>query len=428
MRKFFLFMTSVLLFFMMSSCGSKVDVLKNITKQSSIEIQQTLTYYKTRLLEIIGQSDNIDTIKSTVMPLSTTISPYSVRYTRDELPPEYDYYADTDVVNADFIMTTATILSNYTVYMMSINDFEEDTFYLVNQDEFNVKFKVIIEENQLLIEAYEYASWTEFSVDHSFVTSEIIYIHEIDGKIHLQQVRETNEKYGGPLIEKKYYNEFIESGDMLNIMINMHDRSEVYYQNYKKNDGSLFLFTNSEEGLGFNYTDISNNKSYSIFMNQEHQLIQNHISYGRYHPSLSFSQEMFRISQGISLKWNLLDITGWDEIIVNAYDYDEIYNEGLRLLTDFKIEAFVDENTDAMAYIYVSEDQLTENLINLSDYGLSFNAVTLNELNQDRVFLYNHYLQILHDFGFSENMEDNSDILNDLFPFFADSQMIKQLM
>lgn len=422
MKKIALLMITVLFFLMMSSCGSNLSILKNSTKQTAEEIQNTLLLYKTRFLEMIDQPNEIQ--RSSVVPLSTQVSPNAVRYSRDELPPEYDYQTSSDVISPEFIMTTATILAEYIEMIGRTKEFVEDTFFTISQVDYMIKYKVINEDDQMYIEAYKYGSWAQ----GNFVYSEIIYMYMVENKINFQQVRETNENDGGSHIERKYYDLFIESGDMLNIVIDLRNQQNIYYQNYQKNDGSTFLVTNSEEGLGFNYLDVATKKSYSIFFDQTNQLAFNSISYGTYHPKLTFTHNQFSFTGGIILKWNLLDIDGWNNIIVNGNDYDEIYVDDTRYLSDFLIEAFVDDYIDANVYVTINEDQLTEGLISLSDYGLSFDAVTYTELMQDRTFLVDHYQEILINQGFSENMTSNYEILYDLFPFFSDPQIVRQLM
>lgn len=415
-----------MLFFALSSCTKTKDLINNTTTQTANEIKEKLTFYVDRLHSIADQPEPLD--KSIIKLLSTEENPESIRYNRDELPPEYPFTYNPDVVDPQFVLTTSLLLSEFISIISQTPDFQEDHFSTVAFEDYFVKYKSVSEENQIYIEAYRYDTYLVDYDKASFVSAEVIFMDLVDNKMNFKYVRDNYEQFSGQNTHIRYYDMFVETGDMLNIMVNMKDTSFVSYQKHTREDDSLFLFTHSDEGLGFNYKDTTNDQFYSIFFNPMHELMQSFICYGTYNPKLSYSYYPENPQMIGIIKWNLLYVDGWDQVLVNMHDNDQIFIGDDEVLSDFNTEVSVDNYTDAETYLMIYDDSLTETIINLSDYGLFFDEVSLSQLLIDRSFLVNNYEDILVDHGFSIDMTTNGEILLDLIPFWGDERIIKSLL
>ncbi len=397
---------------------------KNSSNQSKTEIQEKIAFYSNEMkADVEGL---ISSNQSLSAELEEEYPPGTIVYQREDLPPNYDYPYDPDIIDPHFLMNSAMALDSYNEALNSCDDFEEDVFCTIEYEDYNLYLKVRSEDDQLLIESYRYYSYTYVTNTQRYVNADIMYLDMIDEKIYLEHVRDFRVKNGDEEINQLYYDLYFESGDMLNISVNMNSEADVYYQNYVKSTQDIFSFSNNEEGLHFGYKDTVTEKYYSISFDQNQELKANFISYGTFDPSFRYDYNAYSTPQ-VRLIWNMLDVTGWDDVVVFDYQYDRIYKDGTQILTDFTTTVEVYDYTTAESYIYVTPDEITKGLVSLSDHGLSFDHVTIEELNEDIPYFQTNYLTILEGYGFFEDMTQNKTLLYDLIPFFGDDEIISYL-
>ena len=75
----------------------------------------------------------------------------------------------------------------------------------------------------------------------------------------------------------------------------------------------------------------------------------------------------------------------------------------------------------------MNKESVTQDIVDLSRYGLSFDFITLDEVNEDLEFLQNNHVSILEEYGFDEDMSKNKQKLLDLIPYFADETIVAEL-
>jgi hypothetical protein len=397
--------------------GSNNSIFDNISTQTAQEIKDKIDFYKTRLLTLIDQPSEQSTYSNRKLSIETVDG--SVIYPRDELPIEYDYPYDPDAVDPEFIMTKTMLLNEYEEAIDACDGFKEDAFCTVELEHDNVYLKVLNEGDKLFIEAYRY------HVDYQSVNVDLIYLDLVEDKVQLQYVRDHYRRSENFDTHDRYFDIFNESGDMLNIHVNMKNDEEVYYQNAVRSSQNVFLFHNSEEGLGFNYTDSEQEIFYSVTFDAIGEIQNNFLSYGIHNPTFRYSQATY--NESVRLTWNLLDVDGWNKALVNENDYDKIYLDDTELLTGFLTDFSVQEHITAMTSITISEEEFSQQLINLSDYGLSYDEISYQQLITDRSYLANHYIDILEARGFVEDMSENKVRLLAMFPFVGDEDIINDL-
>lgn len=429
MKKLGIVFMIIITIIMLSSCSLfSVDVqnenpiFDNTSVQTAQEIKEKINFYKTKLLTLIDQPLSNRTNKK----LSIGVGPGREQYSREELPLEYDYPYDPDEVDSEFIMTKTMLLSEYEEAIDVCSEFKEDSFCTAELDDYNVYLKVLSEDDKLYIEAYRYQSLPENNNYYS-VGVDIIYLNYVNENVYLEYVRDYYEQSDRLELHDRYYDAFCESGEMLNVHVNMKKDDEVYYQYYVKSSQNVFLFSNSEEGLGFNYTDTENEKFYSITFDATGELEQNFMSYGIHNPTLRYSQGSYIPENNIRLTWNLLDVDGWNQVVVDENGYDEVYLDEVELLTDFMTDISIQDYTTAMTSISISEEELTQDVLNLSNYGLLYDTVSYNQFMIDRTYLANHYIDILESHYFDEDMSENRVKLLGMFPFVGDDEIVSDL-
>lgn len=393
----------------------------NVTQQTAQELSNKILYYKDKLVSMSGLANQ--EMNSGNRTLSIDLGPNDVEYKRDELPPEYDYAATSNEVDPEFLMMVTEILNDYAVAIITAETFEEDVYFTIAFHEEEMKIKIRNEGDQLYIESYIYGSMIHNFSPYYHVSVNIMYMNMIDGHVYFEYVRDYYEKYNEIERHDRYYDFFYETGDMLNISVNMLNNQDVYYQNFEKENDKVFLFASSAEGMGFNYTDAATDTFYSTSFNSSMQAYGSFVSYGTHDPMFRYSNQ----NGQVRLQWNLFDVTGWDTIVTRPYDPDQIFMGDTEVLTGFSHDIQIAEYSSISTSLTLNEQDLTENVVNLSDYGLSFTGVTLSQVLEDASYLETHYPEILTSYGFSTDMTENHTSLLELFPFGADEQIVSDL-
>lgn len=427
MKKLFLLFLFLLGAIALSSCNNASDyIFKNKSKQTKAEIQEKMLFYSNRLLSTIDETLSYNMhLDSEYIEEQEEEIPY---INRDDLPPQYDYPYNPDLPDPEFLRHAAETLNLYYETLHLCDKFEEDVFCTIVHEGFDLYIRVKLEDDQLFIEAYRYDSYTSFQSKHSFVNTEYMYLNLIDEKIYLEVVRDDQEKIGDYERHQVYYDVYYESGDMFNVSVNKKMEADVSYQKFMKSTRSVFAFSNSEEGKGFNYTDSEHSIFHSLSYDPNGDIRGIYVVYGYHNPQFKvfhFPNNFFGDTQ---LTWNLFDVSGWDRVILNESGHDQIFNGETEVLQDFStlFEVYPELST-AITYIFMNKEDVTEDVINLSRYGLSFDLITLEEVNEDLLFLQNNYVSILEEYGFDEDMSKNKQKLLDLFPYFANEAIVAEL-
>jgi len=411
----------------LSGCNNGSDfVFKNKTKQTKAEIQEKMLFYSNHLLSTIDEtlSQNLH-LDSVYEEEPEEEIPYIYR---DDLPPQYDYPYNPDIPDPDFIRHSAEALNLYYETINLCDEFEEDVFCTIVHEGFDLYIRVKLEEDELFIEAYRYDSYSYFNTKHSFVNVEYMYLNMIDEKVFLEVVRDDKQKMNDSETQYVYYDVYYESGDMLNISVNMKMEADVHYQKFLKSEKSVFAFSNSEEGKGFNYTDSENNVFHSLSLYENGDIRGIYVVYGYHNPQFKFFYFPTNPWENVQMTWNLFDVAGWDRVVLNEYGHDQIFNGETEVLQDFStlFEVYPELST-AITYIFMNKESVTQDIVDLSRYGLSFDFITLDEVNEDLEFLQNNHVSILEEYGFAEDMSKNKQKLLDLIPYFADETIVAEL-
>ncbi|MBU1143505.1 MAG: hypothetical protein KKH92_07670 [Firmicutes bacterium] len=427
MKKLFIILVLFLGAITISGCANTGDGygFKNTSKQTKAEIQEKIQSYSDQLKAngggLLNSNQSLSSDSGDEFPEDTP------KINREDLPPEYDYPYDPDVVDPFFTQNAAMILDLYHEALDLCDEFEEDVFCTINYDEYDLYLRVKNEEEQLFIEAYHYHSTSSFG-GNSFVNAELMYLNRLDEKVYFELVRDFRERSGDYEIHNLYYDRYYESGDMLNISLNMNAEFDVYYQNYVRENHNVFLFSNSEEGRYYNYKDTATNKFHSLGYRDGIEVSNRFVGYGTHNPTFRYSFNWNSIYPPIQLTWNTLDITGWDSVELNENAHDRIFSGSEEVLADFSsVFSVYEDIMTAETYIFVHEEEITQGLISLSDYGLSFGNVTIEELISDIPFLENNYARILEEYGFVEDMAQNKTILLNMFPYLGNQDIIDEL-
>lgn len=394
----------------------------NSTQQSAQEIAEKMVYYENEFITLSGMQGT-ETGSQSITTLSTEISPGVIQYTRDELPPVYIYGDTSDDIDPNFLFMLAFLIGEYADAILAAELFEEDNFFTIERSNNSAYIKVKNEGDQLYIEAYNYEWFKSDNYAQYSICANLIYLNTIDGHVYLEYVRDNYGNANGYETHELYYDYFYDTGDMINMFINMFDPQSIYYQNFDKSERQNFLLVNSEEGMSFAYTDKATNIHHTISFDGAGELRDFYLVYGYHDPIFRFFNE----NHQVRIIWNLLYVDGWDKIVTDQSRGGYLYSGDTEVLQGFYHDFFIDEYTSIFSELSIPEENVTQSVVDLSDYGLSFDDITLAQAIQDSTYLVDHYPDILTLYGYSADMAANHNLMISKVPFVMNEEVFNYL-
>lgn len=378
-------------------------------------VEDKINFYKTKLIELSGlEEEMIESELSfnnayNTMLLSTGYDEYD----REDLPQRVPVVYEGNGIDPEFLINLTMTINDYLAVLDVCTDFVEDTFMEVDYGLYNYFIKASVDGDQLYIESYHYNA--DSSVDARWTN--IMYFDLIEGKVIFKYVRDylNTQHY-------MYYDEFSEAGDAISILLDAEDNVLTYYQIYNRETNMSFDLSNtSMGGISMNYSAIDGSSSFGIKISDGGDIIRYSMRYG-------FPMQFWYMSENgeVYLTWSLYLAQGWDKCWIYSGADDQIFMDDTEVLEDFTISISI-QDMFANARLTTKPDEFSESMMNLSDYGLYFDAVTYTQLQTDIDYMNQNYLLIMGDYGLSLNMEDNYDYLINLFPFMVDEMVIQEI-
>jgi hypothetical protein len=379
-------------------------------------VREKITFYKTKLLELSGLEEEMieSELSANQSSLVEKLSLSEGEYYREDLPEQTPPEYPGNGIDPEFLMITTDTLNQFLAVLTLCSNFQEDTFMEVQYDSFTFIIKTSVDGDQLFIESYRYYT----NQVNDSIWTDIMFFDLISGKVIFKYVRDYNSSD-----HYLYYDEFSETGDIINIALNKDENIFTSIQVYDRGNHITFSLSNTVMGgiyMGYNYADGS--KSMGIKIDGSGNIIRQSIRYG------TLTDFWYTNDEGvIYLTWNLYLVDGWNKCFINDAGDDRIYTDEQEVLQDFSISINI-QDVYANARLTTNEEAFTETLMNLSDYGLSYSHITYTQLNSDIDFLNQNFLSIMSEYNVSLNMTDNYDTLLELFPFTADESIIQEIL
>ena len=295
-------------------------------------VKEKITFYKTKLLELSGlEEEMIESELSANQPsVLQQLSLSDGEYYREDLPEQTPREYPGNGIDPEFMIITTDTLNQFLAVLTLCSDFQEDTFMEVEYDAFTFIIKTSVDGDQLFIESYRY--YTN-QVNESIWTY-IMFFDLIGGKVIFKYVRDYNssEHY-------LYYDEFCETGNIINIALNKDENIFTSIQVYDRGNHITFSLSNTVMGgiyMGYDYGDGS--KSMGIKIDESGNIIRHSIRYG------SLTDFWYTNDEGvIYITWNLYLVEGWNKCFINDAGDDRIYNDEQEVLQDFSINISIQD-------------------------------------------------------------------------------------
>ncbi len=402
---------------------TSISTLQTIEQETTIidheaiksNVEDKIVFYKTKLIELSGlEEEMIESELSfnnnyNIMLLSTSYDEYN----RDDLPEQVPFVYEGNGIDPEFIINTTFTINEYLAVLDLCEDFEEDSFMETSYDSFNYLIKTSVDGDQLYIESYRFYQDSGSDV----FWADIMYFDMVDDKMIFKYVRDYNSSQ-----HSIYYDEFSETGDAISIALDADNEELTYYQVFDRDINMTFDLSNTSiGGVYMNYNAIDGSIFYCIKIGEDESIIRHSIRYG------SPTQFWYTNDEGeVYLTWNLYSASGWNKCRIYSSADDHIFMDDTEVLQDFTISISI-QDVYANARFTTTEALFTESMMNLSDYGLYFAAVTYTQLQLDIDYIDQNFLSIINEYGLSLNMSDNYNNLISLFPFTSDSTVIEEI-
>lgn len=378
-------------------------------------VEDKINFYKAKLIELSGLDEEMMSGElsfnnpSSIMLLSTWYDEYD----REDLPEQVPVVYEGNGIDPEFMINTTLTINNFLEVLDVCTDFVKDNFMEVEYGSYNYLIKASVEGDQLYIESYHY--YADSSSDGLWTN--IMYFDLIEGKVIFKYVRDylSTQHY-------MYYDEFSETGDAISIALDVKNNLFTFYQIYNRETNMSFDLSNtSTGGIHMNYIAIDGSSSFGVKIDEGGDIIRYSMRYG------SPTQFWYTFDNGeIYLTWNLYLAQGWNRCWIYSAADDHIFMDDTEVLEDFSIGISI-QDAYANARLTTTTEEFTESMMNLTEYGLYFDAVTYSQLQADIDYMDQNFLLIMGEYGLSLNMEDNYDYLLNLFPFVADDTIIQEI-
>lgn len=131
----------------------------------------------------------------------------------------------------------------------------------------------------------------------------------------------------------------------------------------------------------------------------------------------------------VILEWNAMFVGGWDRLVFDGDSHPSLYLGETKLSGDFFVDASVwGQNTDASLILMLNLSEVDESVLSLSEWGLSFEDVTLDELAGGLGVLPLMGFGWIAAEGFSFDREDTTEVLRERIVVAIDEAWIASLL
>jgi hypothetical protein len=407
----------VIIIFMLSmimACNNNAHSTTEDQEAVKARVQQKIVFYKTKLIELSGLDEAVMENEMSFTHLSEAMgTPYD-DYDREDLPQREPIVFEGNGIDPEMMINTSAILEEYLAVLDLCDDYVEDSFVVVDYEPFRYTLKSSVEGDLLFIESYR----TLLDQPSQSVAVDIMEFDLIEGKVMFRYLRDYDD-----VNREIAYEEFSETGNILHAQINAKDHSFVAFQLYDRERNLMIRLSHPDSSRTYmNFDADDGSAKYSIRLGEEGNITRYNILFGFQTASFTYSHD----AEEIHLYWNLHLVQGWNRCRLFSYHDDQIFQNEIEKLQDFSVSISIEERF-AGARLTIPEALFTSSLMDLSDYGLFFDAVTFDELQSNLDYIDQNYLAILAQYELSLNMSANYDYVVSMLPFSADEAILEEL-
>lgn len=378
-------------------------------------VQEKIVFYQTKLIELSGLDEaQMEEELSYIHVSSATASSGNDLIDREDLPQKEHSVFEGNGIDPEMIINMNAILDEFLAVLDICENYVADSFVVVENELFQYTIKTTLNGDYLFIESYR----TDLELKGENVSTNIMEFDLIEGKImfrHLMDIKDSRHDV--------YYDEFSEAGNILHASIDVKNQTFGEFQLYDRDQNLMLQIGRSNtEGFYMNYGPTEGSINYSIHLSDEGEITRYSIRYGQ-PTSFWYIQD----DSEIHLYWNLFLVQGWNKCRLNSISDDQIFQDDIEKLLDFSIMISI-EDKFANARRSIAESQFKSSMMDLSDFGMFFDAVTYETLQSDIDFIDQNHQAILTQYHLSMDLTANYDYVVGMLPFRVDEDFIEGLL
>ena len=382
-----------------------------------------LVAYEMRFVTI-GGLEPVLTEEPRFGPHPTPHAVGQIEIDRDEFP---EPTVLTTPYEQDFAMNMAVAIHEARIVFEQCVGLIPGEYCLTSTDQFDYSLKIEGEGDRLSVDLYRSESGITMEGAFLGVYAEIMEFDLIDDKVLFDYVRENMTQNGGDETHDLYYDRFDESGDTISIGLDLTDETYLEYLIHDRGTGGWFSLYDDATESSVTRLDMTTDRFVSETFYPDGSTNMT-IVYDNERRSLTYHAWEAHGVPRASLKWNLLDVEGWDRAVYHTYADDEVYQGETRVLETFTVYVAPEEVYPvAQATYEFSPESLTAGLVDLTLVGLHFDAIPFDRLSTDLGRLAEDRLAALAAYGLSADMAENRAALLAMVPYRADLPMMQEL-
>jgi hypothetical protein len=353
-----------------------VFLLTSCTK-NNVSLLEKLTEYQEKIESMLENEDEIShllSLSSTNLDDQLETDPFFLP--RDKYLETYNKQRDNSTdVSIDFILMQYKILLDEVIKKLDENEID------IIVAEIEIDYRGIIDLNvylellrsgeiliRLSLDVYDYKYYSGLKMGY---IDEDFYLIELTKNIHDESFE---------------YIDFLENNHVINIRYRL---DHYWYRYQNQNDNTYYEISETTE---FNET------SFGLKWFNPETMVRTNMNRGGEgdfnffelfnDKSIYFEYLEYIDSDEILVAWQLLEATGWDYIYHEENSNNPlngIYKNSEKIFSDARVNLGLDENFANVRVEYkMNKEALTDDHLNLSYYGLTFNYqdLTIEKINQ----------------------------------------------
>jgi len=348
---------------------------------------------------------------------------------RDVLPDQPDPENLRMTPNYKKIFAAGITLSQAYNVVSSCSAYVENTFCTLVAGELEHHIRVHYLGETLTIDWYTFEQDANSELPFQSVTAYRIVFDRIDGKLRVELVRDDRRITEDEHLHHRWYDRFEADGGCLNIALDMMRDEEKYYHSYDVAAGEYYWFQSTRFfGTEMSYTDLASGVTIVGNYGLDDAMTSLSLSFGYRQTVFSFTEWFTSEPHQARLGWNLYRVSGWDQAVLYTSESDRILAEGVWVLEDAWIKIDLDPaDPIAMAYLMLPVADIDEAVVDLSAYGLGFDAISSETLMWNVMDGPTALLNAKNRHGLSFDDATDQATLLALFPFDVDEAFIESL-
>ncbi|QVK18477.1 M48 family metallopeptidase [Mycoplasmatota bacterium] len=354
-----------------TSIESTTDDLVQYTKEDVIN---RLTIYTEKLSSMYNEQDEISTV--------FTEANESIYY-----PEDFSFYSNKrskrTLSDDNIIILTSRFLNPLINYLKDETSFKLNTYFSMNKEEYKYdKYMISLSEEYMIIKRMDIFEIWKKSVKLSITE---------DNKLTIKVLESTEDN------SRIFYTEFSEEQYKVYIRA---IQNYVDYEYYPDNSYEFYRYSGTKTEGKIRWFNPETNIYHSLELLENNTISSEILSFYNLNGQIFLYTDSDTSDEWITLKWNLVDTTGWDyaQIYEHNSENNSVYKDDENILDGYKINRYLYQSAIYAEKDFIQEE-LNADIVTLHQHGIQLNdtSITYDNLISQLHFFKNNYKTISND-------------------------------